>query len=146
MGFFPISEALQRLEREKLVESRRRAGTRVRTPTTDEVRGRTVVRAALESESARICCERATFQERLELRRMAENVDTLLGRTVAGEQRDTDFLYAVHQQLMNLHLRIAECARCPELQEAIQDNHVLIYHWFFNLTPKQPPSPTKFHQ
>jgi DNA-binding GntR family transcriptional regulator len=46
-------------------------GTRVRTPTPEEVRGRYFVREALEAQSARLCCERATFQERIELRRMA---------------------------------------------------------------------------
>src|SRR3974390_264125 len=77
MSFLPISEALQRLESEGLLESRPRVGTRVRTPTPDEVRGRYVVREALEAQSARLCCERATFPERIELRRMAEHLDTL---------------------------------------------------------------------
>src|SRR5438105_3260353 len=70
MSFLPISEALQRLQTEGLVESRPRVGTRVRIPTPDEVRGRYVVREALEAESAKLCCTHATFQQRLELRRM----------------------------------------------------------------------------
>ncbi|MBM4027363.1 MAG: GntR family transcriptional regulator, partial [Planctomycetes bacterium] len=132
MSFLPISEALQRLESDGLVESRPRVGTRVRTPTPEEVRGRYVVREALEAQSARLCCERATFPERLELRRMAEQLDTLYSRSAAGE-RDADFLYVVHQQHMNLHLRIADHARCPELKEAIEKNHVLIYNWFYDV-------------
>lgn len=46
MSFLPISEAMQRLETEGLLESRPRVGTRVRTPTPDEVKGRYVVREA----------------------------------------------------------------------------------------------------
>jgi len=65
MSFLPISEALQRLENDGLVESRPRAGTRVRVPTIEEVQGRYVVREALDAQSSRLCCERATFEERL---------------------------------------------------------------------------------
>src|ERR1700735_3759583 len=50
MSFLPVSEALQRLQSEGLVESRPRVGTRVRMPTADEVRGRYVVREALEAQ------------------------------------------------------------------------------------------------
>jgi len=145
MSFLPISEALQRLESEKLVESRPRVGTRVRTPTPDEVRGRYVVREALECKSAELCCERASFQERLELRRMAEDLDVLYARSAGGE-RAADFLYVVHQHHMNLHMRIADCARCPELKESIERNHVLIYNWFFDVAADRRELPKRFHQ
>ncbi len=145
MSFLPISEALQRLESEGLVESRPRVGTRVRTPTPGEVRGRYVVREALEAKSAELCCERASFQERLELRRMAEHLDLLYARSAVGE-RDTDLLYVVHQHHMNLHMRIAEYARCPELKEAIEKNHVLIYNWFFDITAGRRAMPERFHR
>jgi GntR family transcriptional regulator, rspAB operon transcriptional repressor len=145
MSFLPISEALQRLENEGLVESRPRVGTRVRTPTPEEVRGRYIVREALEAKSAELCCERAIFQERLELRRMAEHLDTLYARSAAGE-RDTDLLYVVHQHHMNLHMRIAEYARCPELKEAIEKNQVLIHNWFFDVTAERRVLPDRFHQ
>jgi len=144
VSFLPISEALQRLERDGLLESRPRAGTRVRTPTQDEVRGRYVVREALEAESARLCCERVTFRERLELRRMAEQLDTLYARSSAG-QADSDFLYVVHQFHANLHLQIAEYARCVELKEAIEKNQVLIYNWFYDITAERRSLPQGFH-
>jgi DNA-binding GntR family transcriptional regulator len=127
MSFLPVSEALQRLENERLVESRPRVGTRVHMPVPDEVRGRNVVREALEAQSAMLCCERATFQERLELRRMAEHVDTLYQRSMNGEN-DKHFLYVVHSHHVNLHMQIAALGRCPELKEAIERNHVLIYY------------------
>ena len=48
MSFLPVSEALLRLEHEGLLESRPRAGTRVRVPTRPDVLGHYVVREALE--------------------------------------------------------------------------------------------------
>jgi DNA-binding GntR family transcriptional regulator len=145
MSFLPISAALQRLENEGLLESRPRVGTRVRTPTPDEVRGRYVVREALEAQSARLCCERATFQERIELRRMAAHLDSLYARSVAAEL-DPTFENAVHQNHMNLHLRIAEYARCPELKETIEKNQVLIYNWFYDVAVERRLLPERFHR
>jgi DNA-binding GntR family transcriptional regulator len=144
MSFLPVSEALQRLQAEGLVESRPRVGTRVRTPTQDEVRGRNIVREALEAQSAMLCCEFATFQERLELRRMADHLDTLYQRSFSGE-KDTDFLYVVHSNHLSLHMQIATCARCPELKQAIERNHVLIYNWFYDVTVERRQLPADFH-
>jgi len=142
MSFLPISEALQRLENDGLVESRPRAGTRVRVPSTEEIRGRYVVREALEAQSARLCCERATFEERLELRRMAEQLDTLFAR---AESADTEFQFVVHTHHHELHLRIAEFARCRELKQAIEKNHVLIYNWFYDVAAERRSLPPHFH-
>src|ERR671923_2936 len=52
MSFLPVSEALLRLEFEGLLESRPRAGTRVRIPSPDDVNGHYVVREALEKTQA----------------------------------------------------------------------------------------------
>src|ERR1700681_1572491 len=59
MSFLPVSEALLRLEVEGLLESRPRAGTRVRIPTAEDVAGHYVVREALEMQAARLFTERA---------------------------------------------------------------------------------------
>src|SRR5580704_6739970 len=53
LGVRPVTEALQRLEVEGLVESLPRIGTRVKLPTEQDVRGHYIVREALETESAR---------------------------------------------------------------------------------------------
>ena len=144
MSFLPISEALQRLENDGLVESRPRAGTRVRIPAFDEVRGRYVVREALEAQSARLCCERATFQQRLELRRMAEQLDTLYDRAESSPQ-DPDFQFIVHTHHMALHMRIAEYSGAPQLREAIEKNHVLVYNWFYDVATERTSLPRHFH-
>jgi DNA-binding GntR family transcriptional regulator len=144
MSLLPIAEALQTLESEGLVESQPRVGTRVRTPTADEIRGRFVVREALEAESAKLSCQIASFQERLELQRMAEQLDTLFARSKERKD-DTDFSYVVQEHHVNLHMRIAEFARCVQLKEAIEKNHVLIYNWFFDISTPGRSLPPKFH-
>ena len=133
MSLLPISEALQNLESEGLVESQPRVGTRVRTPTVEEVRGRFVVREALESESAKLCCRYATFQEAGAAAHGGEPVDTLLNARVGERANDRDFFYVGQEYHVNLHMRIAELTRCTQLREAIEKNHVLIYDWFFRL-------------
>jgi DNA-binding GntR family transcriptional regulator len=58
MSFLPITEALIRLENEGLLESRPRAGTRVKVPTRQDVEGHYVMREALESQAAMLFAER----------------------------------------------------------------------------------------
>src|ERR1700734_2698268 len=77
MSLLPVSEAMLRLEFEGLLESRPRAGTRVRIPTPDDVRGNYVVREALESQAARLFADAATDEEVAELKKLAVRVDTL---------------------------------------------------------------------
>src|SRR6478672_7306951 len=61
MSFLPVSEALLRLEFEGLLESRPRAGTRVRIPSREDVRGHYLVREILETQAAILCSEMATL-------------------------------------------------------------------------------------
>ena len=77
ISVLPVSEALQRLERDGLVESRPRAGTRVRIPTRQDVEDRSLVREALETQAARLFAERATAAEKKELRQMGRHMDQL---------------------------------------------------------------------
>src|SRR5688572_23666855 len=75
MSFLPVSEALLRLEFEGLLESRPRAGTRVRIPSREDVRGHYIVREALEVQAARLFALAATTEERAELQELAAKVD-----------------------------------------------------------------------
>src|SRR3954454_3214881 len=70
MSFLPVSEALLRLEHEGLLESRPRAGTRVRVPTRPDVQGHYVVREALEVQAAMLFAAQATRDERSELMKL----------------------------------------------------------------------------
>src|SRR3984957_5797646 len=77
MSFLPVSMALLRLEFEGLLESRPRAGTRVRIPSREDVRGHYVVREALEVQAAKLFAGVATARERAELKKLAAHVDEL---------------------------------------------------------------------
>jgi DNA-binding GntR family transcriptional regulator len=59
MSFLPITEALIRLENERLLESKPGAGTRVKVPTRQDVEGHYVIREALEVQAAMLFAERA---------------------------------------------------------------------------------------
>jgi len=143
MSLLPVAQAMRQLESDKLVESRPRAGTRVRIPQAEEVRGQCLVREALEAQSARLCSVHASMKERLELMRMAKHLDTLYERF--GRDDDPELQYVVHTHHLELHMRIAEYARCAALREAIELNQVLIYNWFFDVAAERRSLPRAFH-
>ena len=122
MSFLPVSEALLRLEVEGLLESRPRAGTRVRIPTPQDVEGHYVVREALEMQAARLFSERATPEEKDDLQALAIQLDTLAPEPDGDRVR----YLTLHERL---HKRIAEYARCPALCEAIEQTHALASTW-----------------
>jgi DNA-binding GntR family transcriptional regulator len=135
MSFLPVSEALLRLEFEGLLESRPRAGTRVRIPSPEDVKGHYVVREALEAQAAMRFTEVATATERAELQKLALRVDAL------SRESDRTVYVAVHQKL---HARIAQCAHCPALLDAIEKTHALASIWFCVMRQPQPgDSPTR---
>jgi DNA-binding GntR family transcriptional regulator len=144
ISVLPVSEALQRLERDGLVESRPRAGTRVRIPTRQDVEDRSVVREALETQAARLFAERATAAEKTELRQMGRRVDQLYAAH-ESDPEDRDFLFSANTYHMKLHLRIAECARCPALRDAIEKEQVLIFNWLFDTAVKRHTLGSDFH-
>lgn len=126
----PITEALQRLEREGLLESKPRVGTRVRVPTPRDVEDRSLVREALETQAARLFAERATTAEKKALQRMGREVDQLYASCETAADRN--FLFLANTYHMRLHLRIAECARCDALREAIEKEQVLIFNCLYD--------------
>ena len=140
----PVSEALQRLEREALVESKPRVGTRVRVPTRQDVEDRSLLREALETQAARLFAERAAAAEKEELRKMGRHVDQLYA---AGEKSsdDREFLFSVNTYHMKLHLRIAECARCPALRDAIEKEQVLIFNWLYDTAVERRTLASDYH-
>jgi DNA-binding GntR family transcriptional regulator len=135
MSFLPVSEAFLRLEFEGLLESRPRAGTRVRIPSREDVRGHYLVREALEVEAARLFTEMATPEERSELLKLGLRVDAMRSQTETNR-----FYYLnLHEKL---HRRIAECTRCPALCDAIERTRALSSTWLcvgraFNGTPSR---------
>ena len=136
MSFLPVSEALLRLEVEGLLESRPRAGTRVRIPSAEDVQGHYVVREALEVQAALRFAAFASPRERFELKKLASRVDVL------GTQSDRMLYQSVH---LKLHSRIAQNARCPALLEQIEKTHALASIWYCVLRQPSPTDPTTRH-
>ncbi|MBI4908840.1 MAG: GntR family transcriptional regulator [Acidobacteria bacterium] len=147
MSLIPVSEALQRLEAEGMVESKPRAGTRVRIPTSEDIRGHYIVREALESQSARLFSRHATREQKNELRELAELVDKL---SASLEKVEEPHRFAASYEFERTHLRfhtvIAECSNCPALVEAIERSRVLIYNWLFNVASGMPSLPVRWHR
>ena len=121
MSFLPVSEALLRLEVEGLLESRPRAGTRVRIPSPDDVRGHYVVRESLETQAARLFSEKASKAERVSLQRLGARVDEM------SQDPDRKRYLRLHYEF---HRSIAEGARCPVLSAAIEQTCALSSTWF----------------
>ena len=144
MSFLPISEALQRLEREGLVESKPRVGTRVRIPSAEDIQERYILREALETQAARLFAERASEEQKQELCRMGKHLDQLY-EACGSISADSDFLFSVHTYHMNLHMRIAETARCRALRDAIEGQQVLIFNWLYDTAAQQRSLPPHFH-
>lgn len=144
MSVVPVADALRRLEEAGLVESRSRAGTRVRVPSESDVRNLYELREALESQSARLFAERATPLQKQELRREAEQVDVLFNR-LATSDHDPDFTFLVNSHHVQLHMRIAEHAGSPLLKDMIDRSHVLVHNWLFDVTGRRTALPTGFH-
>jgi DNA-binding GntR family transcriptional regulator len=144
MSVIPVTDALRRLEEDRLVESRPRAGTRVRVPSEAEVRDLYELREALESQSARLFAARATLAQRREITRLAEHVDVLFNR-LASTDGDPAFRFAVHTQHVQFHMRVAEYAGSPLLQQMIERQHVLILNWLFDVTGRRTALPSGFH-
>ncbi len=144
MSSLPISEAIQRLENEGLVESRPRVGTRVRIPTPQDLRDLYIVREALESQSARLFAEKASSAERLELRGIAARLDEMMGSRSNGDL-GAEAMYKTQAYHLSFHMRIAECTGSVALCDAIEKNHVLVFNWLFDITIEFR-LPARWHQ
>ena len=143
MSFLPVSMALLRLEFEGLLESRPRAGTRVRIPSREDVRGHYVVREALEVQAATLFARVATARERAELKKLAAHVDELARLQSDRTASDRTAYVQSHQKL---HRRIAECTRCPALSTTIEKQNVLASIWFCLARSPSTDAPNRRHQ
>jgi DNA-binding GntR family transcriptional regulator len=142
MSFVPVTEALQRLEIDGLVESRPRVGTRVRIPSRVEISERYGLREALETQAARLCAQHADPASRQEVLNMAYYLDQLYA---SGGIGDEDFNYSVHRYHMRFHLRIAEIGGNSLLRAAIEREQVLVFNWLFDTAIQQRILPPRFH-
>jgi DNA-binding GntR family transcriptional regulator len=144
MSVLPVADAFRRLQADGLLETRARAGTRVRVPSDADVRQLYELREALETQSARLFAERSTPVERRAIERIAREVDRLFDR-LARHGPDTAFRFEVNQRHVQLHMQIADGARSALLRQMIERSHVLIFNWQFDATVRRAPLPVRFH-
>jgi DNA-binding GntR family transcriptional regulator len=132
MSLVPVTEAVQRLEIDGLVESWPRVGTRVKVPTAQDIRDSVILREALEAQAARLFAARATEAERRELVRMGIDLDVFFKRLLQSREKDDSFEY--YRKHMEFHMRIAECGGCCVIRQALEKNQVLVLHWLYDTT------------
>ncbi len=144
MSTVPVGEALLRLEAEGLVESRPRAGSRVRIPTASEIQGNYELREALETHSARLFAERATDADRRGLLAAAQKLDSQF-----RAMKQKPYSAVRHAQAERLHMRfhmlVAEAGRCQELANAIERSRVLLFNWLFTMSAEFGELPEGWH-
>ncbi len=140
VSFLPVTEAVQRLEREGLVESRPRVGTRVRIPTPNDIRERYIIREALEMQSARLFCERSSQIERKGLLDMASRLDEEARRV----STDPAAQYAFQSFHLQFHMQIAYWAGSNLLCEMLEKNQLLVFNWLFDINA-QSQMPARWH-
>ncbi len=145
MSLLPVAEALQRLVNDGLLESRPRVGTRVRTPSRDEVRDRYTLREALESQSARLFAERAKAKDKAEILRMARRLDDMYVGWAAGKTIDAEERLAVRIYHVRFHLRVAEIGGSPLLRQAIEREQDLLFSWLSDTAAQVHPLPPHYH-
>lgn len=145
MSTLPIADALSRLEGEGLVESRARAGTRVRIPTADQVRGNYIVREALETHSARLFAESAPPAKKRQLIRVAARLDRAFRGLGSNGRPDPDRHAAAEKLHIEFHMFVAEATGCRELAAAIERSRVLLFNWLFGTTGQFIPLPDRWH-
>ncbi len=127
----PVSRAIQRLEAEGFVESRPKAGTRVRIPTPTEIRGTYVLREALETQAARLFSEVAADRQREKLIQLAGRLDARFASLAPAASDGAPRNKSTERDHVDFHIFIASVAGCPELKEAIERSRVLLFNWLF---------------
>jgi DNA-binding GntR family transcriptional regulator len=136
MSFLPVTNAMLRLEYDGLVESRPRAGTRVRVPTREEVEGQHLVRVALETHAAVLFNATASDDERDDLRDRAARLDT------GGEAGEASSYANRHA---GLHAAIAAGTHCAALQDAVSQVNGLALTWSTALSAAPVPGASGEH-
>ncbi len=144
MSAVPVGEALTRLEAEGVVESRPRAGTRVKIPSPDEIHGRYVVREALETHAARLFAELAHSRDRRRLVSMAGKLDRDYSALQGVRERDTRT--GVERFHFDFHMFITRATGCKELLTAIERSRVLLSNWLFSISTRSPVLPERWHR
>jgi DNA-binding GntR family transcriptional regulator len=131
-SLLPAAHALQRLEFEGLLESRPRAGTRVRVPSRDDVLDHLVVWEALEMQAAMRTALLASSAELHHLEALARELDE------DGERLDARQYVARHR---GLHVQVATYSRCSALCDAVDRCLAFAALWLAHAPEPSGPRP-----
>jgi GntR family transcriptional regulator, rspAB operon transcriptional repressor len=142
----PVTQALQRLESEGLVECRAQAGTRVKIATAQEIHGNYVLREALETHSARLFAESAEPKMRRRLWIAAEKLDAAYLALAHSRSRSAARHAKVERGHIALHMLIAEATGVPVLIQEIKRSRVLLFNWLFTLSSEFTELPERWHR
>src|SRR5688572_27226189 len=142
----PVGDALARLEAEGLVESRPRAGTRVRIATPEEIHGNYVLREALETHSARLFAESAKPRFRTRVLAAAERLDRAYNRLSVPGLYSHEAHARVERVHIAFHMLIATATEVPVLTAAIERSRVLLFNWLFTLSSEFDRFPERWHR
>lgn len=142
----PVGDALARLEAEGLVESRPRAGTRVRIATAEEIHGNYVLREALETHSARLFAESASPKYRSRLLAAAARLDKAYNSLGSRRTYQPEQHARVERIHIAFHMLIAEATEVPILASAIERSRVLLFNWIFTLSTEFDRFPERWHR
>jgi DNA-binding GntR family transcriptional regulator len=112
-----VREALRFLEQDGLIAIEPKWGAMVVEITPQKIRGRYLVREALEGMSARVAAQSITDAEKGPLREVAEQCDRELVVDRLTRQEKANLHYGLHE-------RIVKITRCPELIESIMRNNL----------------------
>jgi DNA-binding GntR family transcriptional regulator len=125
LGRTPVREALQRLERECLVEVYPRRGIFVSAVNVRDLGVLSEVRSVLESFAARLAAERSTIADRDETVALIAELDGL------GSTADERLLINLDQRI---HRHVYRCAHNPFLEATLDGYYVLTLRiWFLAL-------------
>lgn len=146
MSPVPVGDAITRLESEGLIESRPRAGTRVRIPTAKEIHGNYVLREALETHSARLFAETASAAFRKKLLAAAEKLDDSYGSLTAASNYSKLKHAKIERRHIAFHMMIALATGVPLLIQEIERSSVLLFNWLFTVSLQSDAFPERWHR
>jgi DNA-binding GntR family transcriptional regulator len=146
MSPVPVGDAITRLEGEGLIESRPRAGTRVRLATAEEIHGNYVLREALETHSARLFAESASPRFRKRLEAAAKKLDAAYEALSRGRRYSPVKHARAERVHIAFHMLIAEATGVPLLIHEIERSRVLLFNWMFTVSSEFGTFPERWHR
>lgn len=135
----PVTEALWRLEQDRLVESEPMYGSHVRRISLESIKDEQILREAIECQAARVCAEVATDEELRRLKEMARPVD----EAEHSGNLNTKEGIRLH---MDFHLSIAHYSGSHTLEKELERvgyRELVQLKW---MTADRVPAPLHFHE